>query len=730
MANFPGLILTADGRNLQAKAQIGQPLHFLRVALGDGHPPDNPEGLAGLINERQSLSIQDMEVVGDGTSRLRVILTNQGVIAGFFVREIGIFARDPDTQQERLYAYSNSGEQSDFLPAEGGATLVEQIFDLITVIGSAQSVTALIDDYITIATKADIETIRPYTLPAGGHPGEVPIKQSNAEGDVAWADLSKGVPMRVHSVSEKRIAVGSQRTFSLRDTITPGLAIYINGLRLPGDAWIALSNTQVRLNDAVDSGDVVEFVNNEEVGTVTLASVSLVGPSLVYPDSASDYIISDYDAFSDYQVATDVGAVSRDGDTITLSVPAVAEAPALVLSVSRNGGMHTYGIAVGSESVAAPEILSPASGDTNVSTLPTATSSLFATYPRSMDTHASTDWQIATDAAFSDIVAESLGDTANLESWSPGSLPRATTLYIRARHQGAALGPSDWSAPVQFTTADRYIDRPTLVSPTQGATDVPESPILQASPFATTPAASDTHQATSWRIRDESGSLVWSSLSDAVNRTSIAVPAGVLRVASIYTVEVQYIGHTLAPSEWGSASFATAETFVPEDGAEGEPFGGGYFVARMKDESDNWYALVVAPAAEGGNNGNSANWANARAYAQGLAIGGHDDWDLPTLHEMRLLYRKFKPTTGANSTGHGATDRVDPPLGNYTSDSPARTSLTDWQSGGAEAFAVTNHWTADESGSSAWGATFYGGTETLNTKTYDRWVRAVRRVYF
>ena len=123
MANFPGLILTADGRNLQAKAQIGQPLQFLRVALGDGSAPSAPESLTALVNERQSLSIHSFELLGDGTSKLRAIMTNQGVEVGFFVREIGVYARDPDTQQERLYSYSNSAEQRQAEKKAGSAFL-------------------------------------------------------------------------------------------------------------------------------------------------------------------------------------------------------------------------------------------------------------------------------------------------------------------------------------------------------------------------------------------------------------------------------------------------------------------------------------------------------------------------------------------------------------------------------------------------------------------------------
>ena len=727
MANFPGLILTADGRNLQAKAQIGQPLQFLRVALGDGADPDNPESLSALVNERQSLSIQSFELLGDGTSKLRAIMTNQGVEVGFFVREIGVYARDPDTQQERLYSYSNSAEQSDFLPAEGGATLVEQIFDLVTVIGSAQNVTAVIDDYITIATKADIEEIRPYILPTGGHAGDLLRKNSNAEGDADWADPADGMHIRVHSITETRQAVGEQDVFNLQQTITRGLAIYVNGKRLTNTQWQALNTTQVKLSTPVTGGTTVEFVNNEEVGTVTLSRVSLDGPSLVYPGSSNSYTITDYDAFSDYTVATNVGTASRSGNTITLEIPAGAADASLFLTVGRNGGENTFAIAVGAQSIARPAVLNPTGGATAVSTQPTATTSTFQTYPRNMDTHQSTDWQIATDSSFNNIVKQSLSDTESLESWDVTDLPRDTTLYLRARHHGATLGASEWSTPITFKTVNEYINTPQITAPANGASDIPESPVIEASAFATTPSGADTHLATNWQVKTAEGLLVWSSLNDAQNKTSVIIPAGVLQEATTYTVEVQYQGHDLSVSAWGRASFTTDAQFIPTQA--GTPFGGGYVVRRMLDEEGGEYVLVVSPKADGANNDDTLNWSDANSYAASLTIGGFSDWKLPDLDEARAMYRAFKPTVQNNVTFAGASNRVVPPLDNYTTTSPGQTSLTAFKEGGSEDVLTPGVYTTNRSGASAFRVSFSSGGENLNAITGTWYLRAVRRAY-
>ncbi|MAF06173.1 DUF1566 domain-containing protein [Herbaspirillum sp.] len=160
---------------------------------------------------------------------------------------------------------------------------------------------------------------------------------------------------------------------------------------------------------------------------------------------------------------------------------------------------------------------------------------------------------------------------------------------------------------------------------------------------------------------------------------------------------------------------------------------GGYFSGIMYTEAAGGgqrYALVVSPKAEGSNSGNTAAWDSAISYAAGLNIGGYTDWKLPDLDEMRILYRAFKPTTESNDTSYGATDRVDPPLSNYTSGNPAQTALTGFQEGGSEAFVTSYYWSATESGSSAWRVYIDGGGENLGFKTSNIYVRSVRRVYF
>ena len=157
MADFNGTTLTNVGRDILTKALAGAKLTFSRIGIGDGvwDSGTNPEQMVALKDEKKSLPIQELSVVGDGTTRLRFVLTNSGLTEGFFVREIGIFALDPDTQEEKLYAVAYA-ENPDFIPSDG-VTKVESVVDIYTVVSTAQSVTAVISDTVVLATKEDIK---------------------------------------------------------------------------------------------------------------------------------------------------------------------------------------------------------------------------------------------------------------------------------------------------------------------------------------------------------------------------------------------------------------------------------------------------------------------------------------------------------------------------------------------------------------------------------------------
>ncbi|NTU28840.1 hypothetical protein HPY27_01525 [Brevibacillus sp. HB1.1] len=143
MSQFTGMILTKKGRELQAKAEAGALLKFTKAKIGDGQigSGQSLEDLADLVHPLRVLDISSVQAEG-GLCRIRSSITNKGITQGFYVKELGMFAQDPDVG-EILYAITTASA-ADYLPPEGGATTINNQFDIIVIIGNASQISATI----------------------------------------------------------------------------------------------------------------------------------------------------------------------------------------------------------------------------------------------------------------------------------------------------------------------------------------------------------------------------------------------------------------------------------------------------------------------------------------------------------------------------------------------------------------------------------------------------------
>lgn len=158
--SFGGLILTNRGRNLQSKAQAGVELRYTRIALGDGNLGSTPIlDLNALISEKKTLDITKLKVLGEGRAVIGSVLSNQDMTEGFYFREIGVFAQDPDLG-EILYCYGNAGELAEYIPAGGGPDIIEKNIDVQTVIGNAENISAIINESLVYATVQEVENAK------------------------------------------------------------------------------------------------------------------------------------------------------------------------------------------------------------------------------------------------------------------------------------------------------------------------------------------------------------------------------------------------------------------------------------------------------------------------------------------------------------------------------------------------------------------------------------------
>ena len=100
------------------------------------------------------LPLQGYQSDGNGKARLRFIVDNSVLTAGFINREIGVFAKI-ENGGEQLYAYTNAGNYADWIPSKE-TPIDSDIVDLHIVIGNAPNVVIETSNG-AYAAKIDIE---------------------------------------------------------------------------------------------------------------------------------------------------------------------------------------------------------------------------------------------------------------------------------------------------------------------------------------------------------------------------------------------------------------------------------------------------------------------------------------------------------------------------------------------------------------------------------------------
>ena len=208
--------------------------------------------------------------------------------------------------------------------------------------------------------------------------------------------------------------------------------------------------------DALVSGTNVKTVNGVSLlgsGDIAITNIALSGDITIYVTQEKTYTITNYSAFAAYSVGATAGSISRVGDTITYTAPATAQD--VTLTVSMDGNDTEFPLTILAAGIATPTNSTPSNGATDQNGSVTLTSSEFSWLGVS-DTHASSDWQVATDSGFTNIVASSTTDTTNKTSWTATGLVVSQTYYWRVRYTGAANGTSSWSTAFSFTTSSTF----------------------------------------------------------------------------------------------------------------------------------------------------------------------------------------------------------------------------------------------------------------------------------
>lgn len=158
MSTFTLNSITTKGLTIIAQLVAGSTLEFTRIAVGDGAMPSDktPLTVTDLSNKLFDVDINSVIHNGNGSATVTGIFSNEDKETGFFYRELGLFAKDPKTQQEVLYCYGNAGADAEWISPSGASSVIEKEVKIVTLIGNAETVTASIKSGI-YATKAEVQ---------------------------------------------------------------------------------------------------------------------------------------------------------------------------------------------------------------------------------------------------------------------------------------------------------------------------------------------------------------------------------------------------------------------------------------------------------------------------------------------------------------------------------------------------------------------------------------------
>ena len=166
-------------------------------------------------------------------------------------------------------------------------------------------------------------------------------------------------------------------------------------------------------------------------------------------------------------------------------------------------------------------------------------------------------WEVSTDENFTTLI-NSYEGSDNLINWTPaiGGLLYLTTIYVRTK-QGSGNYLSAWSEVISFTTPNTFVATPTLT--VEGSpNNVTLTPLLTGSAFNVYNGV-DTHISTDWQVLKASdSSVVWESIGDTVNKTSIKT--GDLVGNTAYIFKMRYKGAIYRYSQWAQVTAKTKIT--------------------------------------------------------------------------------------------------------------------------------------------------------------------------
>lgn len=262
-------IYTRLGAQLLIQAtSTGQAVRLTQMAVGDGNGnPTTPTNTqTTMVRERYRGNINRIYQDPTDKTRFTAELVIPANTDAFTMREIGVF-----DSNGTMIMIGNMPDIYKPAPSEGAYSDVIVAVDFFLTNDAVINITFDPNTVVVNQTWLVNNWTAAQLIP-GGTVGQVLGKESNADGDYIWQDPSVA-NVTVDTVAETQILTSTQTTVDLALTTTYGLAVYINGLRIPlqtgANGWQPVANvpTRLTLGKTYAANSVIQLVNNEPAGS-------------------------------------------------------------------------------------------------------------------------------------------------------------------------------------------------------------------------------------------------------------------------------------------------------------------------------------------------------------------------------------------------------------------------------------------------------------------------------
>ena len=141
---FEKVYITKQGALLAAKTLQGKKIEFDHAEVGSGNLSGNVVDKTALTTKVLECPIQKVEITENTQAKVSFIFKNTDANNGFYFREIGLFAIDPDTKAKVLYAYTNAGTTAEYIN-NSIAEKIEKHISINVIVDNAQNVNITLD---------------------------------------------------------------------------------------------------------------------------------------------------------------------------------------------------------------------------------------------------------------------------------------------------------------------------------------------------------------------------------------------------------------------------------------------------------------------------------------------------------------------------------------------------------------------------------------------------------